>query len=95
MSGVSEGSVSSPHYFNAFLNDLSILLISHAFQYADDVVLIKVINDSSDCWKLRTNLNNVLYYTKDKFITLNSSKSKHLRITLKNNILEYNYFDII
>jgi hypothetical protein len=47
--GISQVDVSSPHYFNVFVNDLSILLISHVFQYADDVVLIKVINDLSDC----------------------------------------------
>lgn len=40
-SGVSESS----HYFNIFFNHLFILLISHVFQYADYVVLIKVINE--------------------------------------------------
>ncbi len=89
--GISQVDVSSPHYFNVFVNDLSILLISHVFQYADDVVLIKVINDLSDCWTLQTDLNNVLYHTKDKFINLNSSKSKHLRITMKKNILLFWY----
>jgi hypothetical protein len=84
-SGVSEGGVSS-HYFNLFINDLSLLLIAFTFQCADDVLVMKIIYDLSDFDILQNDLNRILEYTKENSITLNSDKSEHMRISMKNTI---------
>jgi hypothetical protein len=90
-SGFIQGGVSSHHYFYLFVNDSCHLLILNIFQYADDVVRVKIIYGRNDCMTLQNDLNNILNYTKENFITLNPSKSQYLRIVLKKNILIFSY----
>ena len=90
-SGVSQGGVSSPHYFNLFINDLTTLIISHCLQYADDSLLLKVIINDLDCLILQNDLNAIFDYTVKNGIALNANKSRHVRITLKTTQTTLNY----
>jgi hypothetical protein len=61
-SGVAQGGVSSPLYFNVFVNDLSQNIDSTAPQFADVVVINTIYNDS-DIKILQNDLNEVFKYT--------------------------------
>jgi hypothetical protein len=87
-----QGGISSPHYFNLFVNDLSLELISLVFQYADDVLLMNIIYKLEDCDILQNGINHIFKYTVENSIKLNPKKFEHLRISLKNNIPEKLYY---
>jgi hypothetical protein len=91
-SGVAQGGVSSPLYFNVFVNDLSQNIDLTAPQFADDVVVINSIYNDSDIKILQNHLNEVFKYKIENKMILNTEKSVHMRISLKNNInLTQNY----
>ena len=48
-SGVTQVSVLGPLFFIVAVNKLSTLVDSHVFQYADDVVLYRIIDKPEDC----------------------------------------------
>lgn len=83
-SGVPQGGHESPDLFNISIFDLlKIVNFSQIFQYADDICLIKPIHEKNDVNLLQTDLNSIHNYCIKKNLSIYSSKSVHLRISLK------------
>ena len=85
ISGCPQGGVGSPDLFNISVKDLP-LIVKHSkiFQYADDKCILKPIYNQNDVAHLQNDLNSIYVWLSNKNLMINSSKSIHLRITLKN-----------
>jgi hypothetical protein len=83
-SGVVQEVVSSPLYFNIFVNDLSQNIDSSTPQFADDSVAINIIYNESIIHTLQKDLNKILNYMIENKLILNPLKSDHMRICFKN-----------
>jgi hypothetical protein len=53
---------------------------------------MNIIYKLEDCDILQNVINNIFKYTVENSMKLNPEKSEHLRISLKNNILEKLYY---
>ena len=82
-SGVPQGSVLGPLFFIVAVNKLSSAVDSSVFQYADDVVLYRVINKTEDCQKFQSSLDQLGRNCTEAGLSLNPSKSQHLRLSFK------------
>ncbi len=92
-SGVPQGGIGSPELFNLTVREFpQILKFSKLFQYADDSCIVKRIFNMNDIIELQTDLNDVYNWCLNKNLQINSTKSVHLRISLKNCSNFENYF---
>jgi len=95
-SGVAQGGVLSPLFYNIYTADLPEHVKVHLFMFADDMVLLNIIYSDSDIDILNNDLNVVFNYCNDNGLKINPCKSEHLRITLKNaNLSFYNINNVI
>ena len=77
--GTTQGSVSGPHLFNLFVNDLIIEKENKAAldKYADDATLQVVVQKNSQDYSL-TYLDQFTNWTETNYMSCNTSKCKEL-----------------
>ena len=77
--GTTQGSVSGPHLFNLFVNDLIIEEENKAAldKYADDATLQVVVQKNSQDYSL-TYLDQFMNWTETNYMSCNTSKCKEL-----------------
>ncbi len=86
ISGVAQGSIVGPNLFNFYISPVLTLPVSDTtwlVAYADDLLVIKPINSSSDCDNLQTDLDLIVHTYSDLFLSINPSKCQYLICTLR------------
>ena len=83
--GTTQGSVSGPHLFNIFLNDLEITYdgFPGLFKYADDSTIVAPVLGNTDSSVAL--VNEFLNWLRDNCMSCNPSKCKELVIRKKSN----------
>ena len=95
ISGVLQGGVTSPTFFNVYLADLTQYIKCDVFSFADDIVLMKPIYNLNDCLDLQNDLTLISEFFDNNFLRLNPLKCEYMRIGLKNNeTFDYKITDI-
>ena len=61
------------------------------FQFADDLLLLKVVSSVNDLIDLQNDLNKLSNYCAENNLLLSPAKSEHLRLTLKKSHKLSNY----
>ena len=97
LSGVPQGSILGPLLFiiyvdSVFLADLS--SNTRLILYADDMLLYKPIRCTQDLVDLQSDTDKIGEWTRENFLTLNSSKCKTMLITRKKQCSISNQFCI-
>ena len=92
-SGVAQGSNLGPLLFILFFNDVLDYISSHAYLYADDKKIAKVINSYDDCLELQQDLDNFIYWCKRNCLEVNKDKCRVLKFSRKKNHI-YFYYNI-
>lgn len=91
-SGVPQGSVLGPLFFNIFINDIvDGLTAVSCLLYADDMKIFRNIDDINDCHTLQAALDHVNEWCLLNKLPLNASKCNVMSFSLKHNIIEYDY----
>ena len=87
--GTTQGSVSGPHLFNVFLNDLNIFYneVPALFKYADDSTIIAPVSSNSDPSDRLVEL--FLNWSRGNNMICNPSKCKELVVRKKYNNTQY------
>ena len=80
----------SPLFFNIYIADIIKDLNSDIFLFADDMSILKIIYNESDCITLQNDLTKVYEFCIENSLKLNPNKSEVLRISFKNTN-EFNY----
>lgn len=92
-SGLSQGSILGPLFFVLMINDLEkVVHHSHCLLYADDLKLIRRVNDVSDCKLLQEDINAVSCWAKTNKLLFNSSKCNTMTFTRSPSPLHNSYF---
>ena len=95
ISGIIQGGVLSPLFFNIYTSDIINHIQSKLFLFADDMVIVRPIHDINDCLVIQNDLNSIQNYCELNNLKLNPLKCESMRITLKNNtIFDYKLNDI-
>jgi hypothetical protein len=85
MSGVLQGGVLSPILYNIFVRNFPLVLkYSKPFQFADDTAIIKGILSENDLNNFQIDIYEISKWFESKGLTINASKTKHLRISIRN-----------
>jgi retron-type reverse transcriptase len=85
MSGVLQGGVLSPILYNIFVRNFPLVLkYSKPFQFADDTAIIKGILSENDLNNFQIDIYEISKWFESKGLTINASKTKHLRISFRN-----------
>jgi hypothetical protein len=72
--------------FNIYVSEIPKICKSCiVFQYCDDTVILRAIENQSDVNLLQEDLNKLHKYCVDLGLKLNPSKTEHLRFQSKNN----------
>lgn len=92
-SGVPQGSILGPLFFNMYINDIGDNLSIPYLLYADDLKLYSIINNISDCVLLQNELEKIYQWCLKNKLHVNVSKCNVLSFSLKQeeNMLEYEY----
>lgn len=90
-SGVPQGSVLGPLFFNIFINDIVDDLRVKCLMYADDLKLFNTVNSYSDCLILQSALEKVYRWCQNNFLTINTAKCNVVSFGLKNSLLTFEY----
>ena len=91
-SGVPQGSHLGPLLFNLFINDLATLFeYSDCLLYADDLKIIKKIENIQHCHELQSDLNRLYSWSCNNNLFLNINKCKFMTFCMKKNIIEHDY----
>ena len=88
-SGVAQGGVLSPILYNIYVSDINKYLNCIFFQWADDSVLLSVIKSPKDSVELQNNIKMFEKFCLEKYLKLNETKTKHLRIGFKKYDFKY------
>jgi hypothetical protein len=92
-SGVIQGGTLSALLFNIYVrNIVKVIKFSSIKQFADDIVIYKLIYENSDSLKLQTDLESIYKWSTDYKLKLNPLKSKHMNITQKTLTDFSNYY---
>ena len=92
VSGTLQGGVISPILFNLYIADIVKGINSHIFQFADDICLVKIIQDINDSNSLQIDLDKIFQFSNENSLKLNPEKCEYMRITRKN--IEQNVYKI-
>lgn len=91
-SGVPQGSLLGPLFFNIFINDINMCFHNSSFLlYADDMKIFKQIRNIDDCYLLQQDLARLESYCTSHNLDLNVSKCFLITFTRKTNIIVQNY----
>lgn len=91
-SGVPQGSILGPLFFNIFINEITNLFkYSTCYLFADDLKIMRVINDVNDAELLQRDIDKLVYWCQINKMYLNISKCLHIKFTLKRNIIPTQY----
>ncbi len=82
-SGVPQGSILGPLFFNLFINDIGDKLNVNYLLYADDLKLFAVIRSLDDCYRLQMNLEVLHEWCISNMLPLNLSKCNVMTYTRK------------
>ena len=83
-SGVPQGSVLGPLFFNMFVNDIpTIFSSSHSLLFADDLKLFRMVRVPNDAQLLQEDLDKLCAWSSSWKLALNPTKCKVLTLTLK------------
>lgn len=91
VSGVPQGTVLGPLFFNLFINDIVDNLNVSYLLYADDLKLFYCINSPADCLLLQNNLNYVNTWCIQNRLCLNSSKCQVMSFSKKLDVYYFQY----
>jgi hypothetical protein len=80
-SGVVQGSVLGPLFFNIFISDLAHCVSSDLIMYADDSTLYRHIKSFQDEVLLQEDLNNIVLWSVNNGMKLNASKCTFIDVT--------------
>jgi len=61
------------------------------FLYADDVKLVKIIDNFGDCLILQKNIDTILRWLDSHLLTVNINKCRVMSFTRKVNVITHNY----
>lgn len=90
-SGVPQGSILGPLFFNMFVNDmLSNIDVCHLL-YADDLKIYGTMTSLYDCINLQVNLDRINDWCKNNNLDLNASKCNIMSFSRSSNIYVFNY----
>jgi len=91
-SGVPQGSVLGPLFFNMFVDDIpSIYDYSQCLLFADDLKLFRMVRGPDDAQLLQEDLDKLSTWSSSWKLTLNPSKCKVLTLTLKKQPVLHTY----
>lgn len=90
-SGVPQGSVLGPLFFNIFINDIVDELQVKCLLYADDLKIYYNINCNSDCIMLQSALEKVYHWCQKNLLDINIAKCNVVSFGLKSNMLTFDY----
>ena len=90
-SGVAQGSNLGPLLFIMFLNDVVNYIDCKFYIYADDLKIVNIIKDLSDCEKLQQNIDKFTSYCKNNHLPINNGKCLIMSYTRKVVTLVFDY----
>lgn len=90
-SGVPQGSVLGPLFFNLFINDIVSDIDLPCLLYADDLKLFSRVNNAYDCSSLQAALTKIEMWCKTNNLQLNINKCFVITYSNKRNNLVFNY----
>lgn len=90
-SGVPQGSILGPLFFNIFINNIIDGLNVKCLLYADDMKIYGHIRDTHDCVKLQLALDQLSLWCVNNRLALNVSKCNVMSFSLKHCAVEYDY----
>ena len=90
-SGVPQGTVLGPLLIIVYINDLPSCVKSSARFFADESLLNRRINSSTDAKALQEDLDNLQQWEKDLQMKFNSDKCEVIRITNKRKVVDSEY----
>lgn len=91
-SGVPQGSHLGPILFAIYMNDvLPCLINSKLVVYADDLKIFNVIKSPMDCGKIQDDLSNVLNWSVENGLTINSNKCNIISFNVNRQSFDFNY----
>jgi hypothetical protein len=82
-SGVPQGSVLGPLFFNIFINDLTSLLNENFQMYADDLKIYRTVSTLDDCSRLQKDLDIIQKWCNDNDQLINTKKCYVLTFSRK------------
>ena len=91
-SGTPEGGLLSPLLFAMYINDLSADIKSPCLMFADDVKIYRKITCTDDTDLLQEDLNRLCKWSQVWKLTLNPTKCKSFRMSLKKSPIVRTYF---
>lgn len=91
LSGVPQGSILGPLFFNIFINDIVRDLQVECLLYADDLKLFTRINNKQDCLRLQSALHKISDWCTLNNLPLNAAKCNAMTFSNKLNIFIYEY----
>ena len=91
VSGVPQGSVLGPMLFLLFINDLPDKIASNTRLFADDCIVYRHINDTSDCEALQEDLNMLAEWETKWGMAFHPQKCSVLSVTRSRNPFKFNY----
>ena len=77
--------------FLMFVNDIVLSLDSHIFLYADDLKIVRVINNDQDCYTLQRDIDYLSEWCVENKLSLNINKCETMTLSRKKNKIVYNY----
>lgn len=91
-SGVPQGSTLGPLLFILFINDLpEIINYSKCLLFADDLKLFMRVTDIQDCFKLQSDLDNLILWCSRNKLFLNIQKCAVVSFSCKITLVQNNY----
>jgi len=90
-SGVPQGSILGPLFFNSFINKITENLKVNSLLYCDDMKLYCRIDKMEDCMQLQADLSLVNEWCKNNNLPLNASKCSIVSYSLKKQQIVFDY----
>jgi ribonuclease P/MRP protein subunit RPP40 len=90
-SGVPQGSVLGPLFFNIYINDIVESLDLPCLLFADDMKVYSLIGCYDDALRLQDGIDDIVRWCVDNNLHLNCAKCKVVSFTKKTKPLLFNY----